>query len=37
VLRRLRAAIAGLGVPAVEKVADESGADPFLVLISTLL
>ena len=37
VLRRLRVAIGGMGLPAVEKVADDSGADPFLVLISTLL
>lgn len=37
ILRRLRAAITGFGVPAVEQVADDSGADPFLVLISTLL
>ena len=37
ILRRLRTAIGGMGLPAVEKVAGDSGADPFLVLISTLL
>ena len=37
ILRRLRTAVGGMGLPAVEKVAGDSGADPFLVLISTLL
>jgi endonuclease-3 len=37
VLTTLKRALPGLGLPVVEKVAEESDADPFLVLISTLL
>lgn len=37
VMRRLRRAIAGLEAPAVEKIADEQRADPFQVLVATML
>lgn len=37
VMRRLARAIDGLEEPAVEKIADDQQADPFQVLIATLL
>ena len=37
VMRRLRAAIARMDNPAIEKIAEEQKADPFQVLIATML
>jgi endonuclease III len=37
VMRRLRAAITGMELPAIEKISDTQSEDPFQILIATLL